>query len=164
MPATKTAGDPVIDFTLAGIDGARYSSRETRADKLLLFVFWKKSCGTCQFTFPYLQRLQEQYSGVGFAIWGISQENREDTAEFVKSYSATFPQLIDEGLELTERYGLISVPSMYLVDGSDTILRHAPAFVKDELNAIAKQASARTGRPYIPVVRPEDDAPDIKPG
>ena len=164
MAKTTAAGDAVIDFTLTGIDCSQYSSRETRSKELLLFVFWKKSCGTCQFTFPFLQRLHEQYAGEGFKVWGISQEDAKDTLGFVKEYGAEFPQLIDEGLELTEQYGLLSVPSMYLVDETRTILRHVPAFVKDELNAIAKLASERTGKPYLPVVRPDDDAPDTKPG
>ena len=94
MSATIAAGEPVIDFTLTDIAGHRYSSSETRARDLLLFVFWKKSCGTCQFTFPFLQRLHEQYAGEGFKVWGISQEDAKDTLGFVKEYGAEFPQLI----------------------------------------------------------------------
>ena len=164
MNETLQAGDKVIDFALPGADGRIYSSADARRQGLLMFVFWKKSCGTCQYAFPYLQRFHEQYAHDRFHIWGIAQENREDAVEFVGKYSATFPQLIDTGLDVTELFKPVFVPTLYLVDKGDTILHYVPAFVKDEYNGIARMISERTGVPYSPIVREEDDAPALKPG
>lgn len=164
MPDPVSAGDPVIDFTLRGADGLEYDSKRARDTGLLLFTFWKKTCGTCQFTFPYLQRLHAQYGGPGFQVWGIAQESAADAREFAATYGGEFPQLIDQDLDVTERYDLLSVPAIYLVDSSVRVLRSAPAFVKTELNDIARIAAERTGRPYVPVVHDEDGAPDLKPG
>ena|SRR5437879_545416 len=164
MAETLKAGDSVVDFILDGADGARLDSRSLRAEGLLLFVFWKAGCGTCRYSMPFLQRFQDHYAGDGFQIWGISQENREDTLAFMTEYSLTFPQALDENLATTEAYRLLTVPGVYLVGASDRILRHAPAFIADEFNDMAALIAQETGKPYVPVIRPDDDAPDIKPG
>lgn len=165
MPNTLKAGDPVVDFILPGLDEKTYDLRATRrAGVLVAFAFYKKTCGTCQYTFPYLQRLHTQYAGDRFQMWGIAQENAADAEAFAKQYGATFPQLIDENLEVTEQYDLTTVPGIYLVDETDTILRQTGAFSKEELNTMARLIAERTGKAYVPVVREEDHAPDFKPG
>lgn len=164
MPDTLTTGDPVIDFTLLDTNGLAHSSQDARNGGLLLFAIYKKGCGTCRFTLPFLQRFHESYSGERFAFWGVSQDNVRESKEFAAENGYTFPILIDEELSVTEAYGLITVPGIYVVDHSEKILRHAPAFVKAELNEMARMVSERTGQPYRDVVRPEDDAPALKPG
>ena len=164
MAKPLDAGDAVEDFTLASVDGDLCSSADARKDGLLLFAFWKKTCGTCQYSFPYLQRFQVLYGGEKFRIWGVAQENAEDTLEFRRRFGATFTQLVDEDLAVTERYGLVSVPTLYLVDHSDRILQASQGFDTDSFNRMARAAAERTGEPYSPIVRPEDSAPAHKPG
>ena len=158
------AGDPMRDFALPSLDGSMCDSRSARTEKLLLFAFWKRTCGTCQFTFPYLQRFQVMYGGAGFRIWGIAQESADDAQAFMRQYGATFTQVLDSDYRVSEEFGLVSVPAIYLVDSSERILRAASGFDSSELNAMARVAAERTGTAYSAVVRPEDGAPDFKPG
>jgi peroxiredoxin len=164
MGETLMAGNPVEDFVLKGVDGATFDSRNVRSTGLLMFVFWKAGCGTCQYSMPFLQRFHDLYAGDGFRIWGISQEDRAETLAFMKEFSLSFPQTLDEDLAITEAYRLVSVPGVYLVGPSNKVLRHASAFAADEFNVMAALIAKETGKPYIPVVRPEDDAPAIRPG
>ena len=164
MSDVRAAGDPVADFALAGIDGNTYSSAVARQRGLLLFALYKQGCGTCKFTAPFLQRFHDEYACDGFRIWAVSQDSAEETREFADRYGLTFPLLLDESLNVTVAYRLKSVPAIYLVDESSTILRHAPAFMSNELNAMAQVIAERKGVPYAPIVRPEDDAPALKPG
>ncbi len=164
MAETLSAGDPVVDFRLIGVDGAEYDTSRARSEGLLLLVFWKAGCGTCQYTLPFMQRFHDAYAGEGFRIWGVSQENEEDTRAFQQRFGVGFPQLLDTELDASDAYHLVAVPGIYLLDRSERILRHAPAFHKEELNAMARIAAERTSRPFVPVVREEDGAPDLKPG
>ncbi len=164
MAEPPAAGDLVKDFALTSLDGSVNDSISARKDGLLLFVFWKRTCGTCQFAFPYLQRFQVFYGGPGFRIWGIAQENEQDTRDFIRQYGATFTQLLDDDLTVTERYQLAAVPALFLVDSSDRILRSVPAFSTEQINSISQIIADRTGKPYTPIVRPEDNAPPFKPG
>jgi len=160
----RTTGDPVRDFMLQGLDGKSWSSADARRRGLLLFAIYKKGCGTCRFTLPFLQRFHEEYAGEGFRLWGVAQDSAEETREFAGQLGITFPLLLDRDLSVTGDYGLTHVPGIYVVDKSDTILRHAPAFVKDELNAMAQLVAERCGVPYVRIIRPADDAPAMKPG
>ena len=164
MSDTLTAGDPVIDFELRDAAGAACSSLAARRHGLLLFAIYKKGCGTCRFTLPFLQRFHDTYAGPGFTFWGVSQDSVEETRQFAQENGFTFPTLVDDDLRVTEAYGLTVVPGIYLVDSSDEIVRHAPCFIKNELNEMARLVAERTGRPCVPVVRHEDDAPEMKPG
>jgi peroxiredoxin len=164
MPNPRTAGEPIQDFALAGLDGRTYDSRDARRKGLLLFAIYKKGCGTCQYTMPFLQRFHQEYAGEGFQLWGIAQDSAEETGEFAERFGLTFPLLLDTDLTVTAAYGLTHVPGIYLVYDSDTILRHAPAFAKDELNAMAQVVAEQCSIPYVPVIRDEDNAPAFKPG
>ena len=164
MAIPLMTGDPVLDFSLPALNDTLQHSIEARKEGLLLFVFWKRTCGTCQYAFPYLQRFKVLYGGSGFRIWGIAQENPDDVRDFMRQYGATFTQLIDEGLEVTEQYDLTSVPALYLIDDSDHILYSLNQFSSEGFNHIAEVVAERTEVDYIPVVRPEDSAPDNKPG
>lgn len=160
----RTTGDPVHDFTLRGYDGQAYSSAEARRRGLLLFAIYRRGCGTCRFTLPFLQRFHEEYAGEGFRLWGVSQDSLDETREFAGQIALTFPLVLDTDLSVTAAYRLTHVPSIYLIDETDTILRHAPAFFAGELNAMAQLVAERCSVPYVPIVREADNAPAMKPG
>jgi len=165
MSGPVAAGDPVIDFVLTGLDGRTYDLGAARAaGDAVLYMIYKAGCGTCRLAFPFIQRLHDQYAGPGFQVWAVSQDDPEQTAEFARTQGATLPILLDADLAVTEAHRLTNVPAIYLVDASDRIVRHSAAFVKAELNAMARMAAHRTGRPFQPIVRDEDDAPDFRPG
>jgi cytochrome c biogenesis protein CcmG, thiol:disulfide interchange protein DsbE len=170
IPDTPLApGDPVADFTLQAADGATYDSRTARQNGLLLAVLFKTGCGTCRYAYPFLQRLHEQYaanSGGKFQVWGISQDDAETTLALAQENGgATFPLLLDTELDTTVRYGITSVPDLYLLGAGDTIAAAVVGhFSRDGFNDLARQAADYLGVPYVPVVRDTDDAPAIKPG
>ncbi|HZT41381.1 MAG TPA: TlpA disulfide reductase family protein [Chthonomonadaceae bacterium] len=167
--APRAAGDKIVDFTLRATDGNEYSSASARRNGLLLTVFFKIGCGTCKFSVPYLQRFHTQYamSSEGrFQIWGVSQDNAQDTLAFAqKQGPATFPLLLDQDLEVTESYRLIAVPDLFLMGAADTIEDAVTGyFSKDGFNDLARRVAAFLEVPYTPIVREEDDAPLLKPG
>ncbi|MGC8668623.1 MAG: peroxiredoxin family protein [Chthonomonadales bacterium] len=154
----------MADFTLKDTAGRLYRSASARAEGPVVFAFYKRSCPTCLYTLPFLQRLHEAYAGGSARVWGISQDTPEDTDALARELGITFPLLIDADLEVTEAYDLVSVPNIYLADEGSVIVRHAPAFIASELNAMARIFAERTGMAYRPVVREEDHAPSLKPG
>ena len=58
MAALKT-GTSAPDFTLPTMDGKHFSLREALARRPVLAAFFKISCPTCQYAFPFLQRIYE---------------------------------------------------------------------------------------------------------
>src|SRR5207245_761277 len=121
-----------------------------------VLVFYKAGCSTCQFTFPFIQRI---YSKVGAAapwtVWAISEADVQETAAFVKEYGLTFEVLIDEHpYPVSAAFGLHNVPAMFVVQPEGTISLSEFGFTKHSLNEIA-------GFPFF---TPDDGLPASRPG
>lgn len=162
-------GDAVKDFTLKDVSGQLFSTKELREKGLVLLFFFKVGCGTCRYSAPFIERIHRQYalgSEGKFIVLGVSQDDASATKEFAAAHgNLSFPILLDEDLEVTESYNLIGVPDLYLLDSSNTILYSILGhFTAEGFNEIAKRAAEATQKPYSPVVLPQDNAPNIKPG
>lgn len=164
----KDCGSLVSDFSLSTARGKHYSSRPTRSNGLLLIVLFRSGCETCHYSAPFLQRFHTLYaetSGERFQIWGVSQDDEEESADFTAEHGLTFPILLDEQLQVSEDYGVVSVPDLYLLDSSKNIVGAVVGgFSRDGFNALAQQIAGYLGVPYQPVVRDEDKARLLKPG
>ena len=90
------AGKSAPHFGLIAIDGKKYSLQEGLKHGPVLAAFFKVACPTCQYTFPFLERLYQQLRSSGVQIWGISQDGVRDSQRFAREYSVTFPILIDD--------------------------------------------------------------------
>src|SRR5271157_3819345 len=114
--AALTAGTRAPDFSLPALDGGKFSLQEALQRGPVLAAFFKVSCPTCQYTFPYLERLHKAH-GDKVTIVGISQNNQADTAAFLKEYGVSFPTLLDDpnGYVVSNAYGLTNVPSLFLI-------------------------------------------------
>lgn len=93
--------------------------------KVLLIDFWATWCGPCQEEIPNLKRLYQKYHDHGFAILGISLDSQlAPLKEFLREQSIPWPQLCDrrgaKG-ELARRMGVLSIPTMILVDREGVI-------------------------------------------
>jgi peroxiredoxin len=131
----------------------------------VLAAFFKVSCPTCQFTFPFLGRLYEMYGGANVTFLGISQNGAEETRDFMHDSGATFPVLIDDrGYPASNQYGLTNVPSLFWIAPDGKIQLTSVGFGRDDLEKIAAEAARATGKPAQPLFRPGEVVPDYKPG
>jgi len=117
-----------------------------------------------QICVPFLQRIHTQYalrSGGKFQVWGISQNDAEETAVFAKEYgNADISLLLDSQLDVSAEYRITNVPDLYLLSEEDTIpLSVVGYFGKEAFNALAETVAQFLNVPYTPIVREEDNAP-----
>ena len=159
------AGKTAPSFQLATTTGERLSLHEALTRGPVLLAFFKVSCPTCQFTFPFLQRLYAQLQEQGVQIWGIVQGKAEDGARFATTFKITFPILIDESpYKVTQAYGLTHVPSLFLVRPDDRIEISGDGFCKADVLAI-QQSLARSLSTTSPTLfLPTERIPEFKPG
>jgi peroxiredoxin len=128
-------------------------------------AFFKISCPVCQFTFPFVQRLQEQFEGKGATILGISQDNARDTRGFNQEYGVNFLTLIDQDpYAVSNAYGLTNVPTIFLIEQDRTITVSCMGFSKSDLEKIAAELASRKKLVAIPFFRPDEIVPVYKPG
>ena len=115
--AALDPGTTAPDFTLPTMDGKQFSLSEALARGPVVAAFFKISCPTCQYAFPFLQRIYQAHGNKNVTIVGISQNEKEDTATFLKEYGVTFPVLLDDTrtYPVSNAYGLTNVPSIFWI-------------------------------------------------
>jgi len=164
MPVLK-AGKSAPSFGLNATDGKGYSLQEALKQGPVLAAFFKVTCPTCQYTFPFLERLYQQLRSSGVQIWGISQDGLKDSQRFARDYSVAFPILIDDyPYRVSREYRLEYVPSLFLVapDGSITI--ESEGFVKRDLLEIQKSLAQALSASVGALFSPKENVPEYKPG
>jgi peroxiredoxin len=159
------AGDTAPNFELNDTNGKRVSLREALSRGPVVATFFKVSCPTCQFTFPFLQRLFQTYGSDHTAFLAISQDDAADTREFRAEYGVGFTVLVDEeGYPASNEYGLTNVPTVYLIAPDGTVQIDSVGFGKKALEKIAEELARVQGLPAVPLFNPGDVVPDAKPG
>ena len=164
MGALPTGGTSPA-FSLKNLNGSQASLAEALKKGPVLAAFFKVNCPTCQFTFPFLERLFETYGDTKFTLWGISQNDAADTREFCKEFGIKFPVLVDgRGYPASNDYGITIVPTMFLISPEGKIQQTSVGFVKADLEKLAAEAARATDQPSVPLFKPGEVIPESKPG
>jgi peroxiredoxin len=159
------AGNSAPGFSLAGMDGNKHSLNTLTERGPAVLAFFKVSCPVCQFTFPFLQRLYERFGGDGVSFAGVSQDDARATEKFRDEYGVRFPVLLDEkDYPASNAYRLTSVPTIFLIDTSGTVKVSSMGFVKNDLEAIARELADWRRTPLTPLFLPNEKVPANKPG
>jgi thiol-disulfide isomerase/thioredoxin len=118
-----------------------------------LVAILQTDCPTCRIIAPYLNALAD-----AVPITAMSQDDADATAKFVRQMEIRFPVERDPEFTVSKRMDVVTVPTLYILDAQDGILRTEPGFDKNVLNEIA----ALFG--HAPIATPYDGAPASKPG
>jgi thiol-disulfide isomerase/thioredoxin len=138
-----TAFDNALELTFTAVDGRNVDLKDYRG-KVVLIDFWATWCGPCKAEIPNIKRVYAEYHAKGFEIIGISLENAaikpDDTPEQIAAkhekakktlndYTAKtelpWPQYYDGKHwknDLSTRFGIASIPAMFLVDQEGRIV------------------------------------------
>lgn len=163
--AAPDVGDTAPDFSLATMDGGRFALSEAWHNGPVVIAFFKVSCSTCQFTFPFLERLHQSYRDDPVAIWAVSQDNGEKSRLFSEKFGITFPVAIDgETFPASKSYRFGSVPTILLIDRQGRILLRFSGFAKADLIRLSEEIARLIDRPPAPVFLAGERVPNTKPG
>jgi peroxiredoxin len=162
--AILEAGALASHFTLLGLDGREYALPRSLEGKPALLVFFKTSCATCDLTFPYLNRLQDSYRD-GWAMWAVSQDAPDRSADYCRRYKIEYPVLIDAPEYVASRlYDPPATPTLYLVAPDGRVEYTTHGFAKDDINEISRRIAARLGAKPVVIALEKDGNPPFKPG
>src|SRR3989442_14028545 len=137
-------------------EGQSHRLSEALERGTVVLVFYKASCPTCQFSFPFIQQIYSKFgSSAGWTLWGISQDDVDETIDFARQHGIPFELLIDEyPYAVSPAYGLQNVPAIFMIESCGTIILSEFGFSKSALNRIA-------GFPFF---TPTDGLPATRPG
>lgn len=157
QPKLLDTGSRAPGFRLQLLDGAATALPEILARGPTVLAFFKVTCPVCQLTLPFLERIHAQGT---LPVFGISQNDAEDTRDFNRRFGITFPTLLDpeeSRFLASNAFGISSVPTVFLVGRDGSVARVIEGWSKKEIAALGELAGAR-------VFRPGDNVPEFKPG
>ena len=164
--AALDPGTTAPDFTLPGLDGKQFSLSEALARGPVLAAFFKISCPTCQYAFPFLQRIYEAYGNAAVTILGISQNEKRDTGAFIKEYGITFPVLLDDttSYPVSNAYGLTNVPTFFWIAQDGEIEISSVGWIRKDLEELNQRAAQASSEAIKPLFRPDEQVADFRAG
>lgn len=145
--AALTTGTNAPKFELKTVDGSRFVLSDELATGPVVLAFFKVSCPTCQYTFPFIERLYKGYGGKRVKLVGVSQNEAKETAAFTKQFGVTFPILLDdtEKYPVSNAYGLTNVPTIFWIAQDGEIELSSVGWVKSDFETISRKM-AETGK------------------
>jgi len=164
--AALSTGTLAPDFTLPGMDGKGFSLKDALARGPVIAAFFKVSCPVCQFAFPFLERIYRAYGKGNVTVVGVSQNEKKDTAAFIKEYGVTFPVLLEDtqSYPVSNAYGLTNVPSIFWIAQDGEIEISSVGWLKKDIDALNTKAAEGTGEQPIPVFKAGESVPDFRAG
>src|SRR5580692_5949435 len=176
LPAGTKAPDFSLPSVLRGInkdglsgidnDGGKFSLQAALQQGPTLVAFFKVGCPTCQYTFPFLERLHQAHGDKKITIVGISQNDHEKTSAFLKDFGVTFRTLIDDpnGYAVSNAYGLTNVPSLFLIGQDGQIEVSSVGWLKPDVEDINRKLAAAQPTPPLSIFKPGEDVRDFRAG
>jgi peroxiredoxin len=164
--AALTPGTSAPDFTLPTMEGKQFSLKDALVRGPVLVAFFKISCPVCQFALPFLDRVYKAYGNRNVAIVGISQNEKKDTAAFIREYGVSFPVLLEDtsSYPVSNAYGLTNVPSIFWIAQDGEIEISSVGWLRKEIDEINQKAAKVTGEGPQPVFRPGEQVPEFRAG
>jgi len=164
--AALPEGTKAPDFSLAALDGGKFSLQDALQRGQVLVVFFKVSCPVCQYSFPFLERLHKAYGSQKVAMVGISQDDKRDTAAFLREYGVTLPALLDDpaGYVVSNAYGLTNVPSWFLIGQDGEIKISSVGWVRTDVEDLNRRMAEANKTSVRRLFRPGDDVHDFRAG
>lgn len=130
-----------------------------------LYGFFKTTCPTCEFAWPYFERVSRLASGGRLSALSVSQDDPPATARFYEGLGISLPTLYDpDPWEASARLGLESVPSFLLVSESGALEDFSAGFQRHKMEEYADLAARLSGRPAPALFLPGENVPAWKPG
>ena len=88
----------------------------------VLLMFWATWCGPCRKEMPMVQAAYEKFQGKGFTVIAVNvSDDREDVERYTKKLGVSFPVVLDPEGNIAERFGVIGLPTNYIIDSTGTV-------------------------------------------
>ena len=115
------------DFTLMTMDNKKVSLKDFKG-KYIFLNFWATWCGPCIDEMPSMERLYQKFkTRKNFAMLAVSIDKAGTDAvkKFMTENKLTFSVLLDRDSEVAGAYGVMGIPSTYLIDTQGFVINRA---------------------------------------
>lgn len=129
LSARSTAQARLSPFQLEGLNGPLSWSAGPGGQSWLYLDFWASWCGPCRLSFPWMNRIHDQWQGRGLRIVAVTVDRRrEDALTFLKSNPARFEIAFDAQGGLARQLDIKTMPTSLLVAPDGRIVHRHEGF------------------------------------
>ncbi len=121
-PAVKV-GEQAPNFVLTDLKGNEVVLDDYKGRGVFL-NFWGTYCPPCEREMPYMENQYAVYKDQGVEILAVNVGEADLTVDrFVQRHQLTFPILMDQRREVLQLYGVIPLPTTFLIDPDGVIIK-----------------------------------------
>jgi peroxiredoxin len=116
-------GEPLPDFGVQTFAGETLS-RASLAGKPALIIFWNTWCPTCVRELPQVSRIAGQFPPKELTVLAINtgfNDSEGKARTYWKKRGYLFPVGFDHSFEIGQHFGVIGVPTVFLVDAKGIV-------------------------------------------
>lgn len=109
-------------------------------DKVVYLDFWASWCEPCRESFPWLNKIRQQYPQEQLAIIAVNlDKERKLATEFLKKVPANFEIVYDPKGELAQKYQIQGMPSSILFGGDGKPIKAHTGFFNKNIGEYEEQ-------------------------
>lgn len=91
--------------------------------KVVYLDFWASWCGPCRKSFPWMNKVQNQFKAQGFTVISVNLDKDLQTAQhFLDKNPSEFSVIYDPNGNIAKQFSLKGMPSSYLFDKNGNIV------------------------------------------
>jgi thiol-disulfide isomerase/thioredoxin len=134
-------GEPVPAFDLPVFDAVHtHIASSSLRGKVVLIDFWASWCGPCRQSFPLYDRLRAEMPARDFTLLGINLDEMIDGPRaFLEEHPVHYTSVADPTGDVARAFGLIGMPSTFLVDRNGIVRAHHTGFKPKDIDALRKE-------------------------
>lgn len=139
----SAAPDEMARFQLPTLEGESLGPPDF-PDQAVVVDFWATWCAPCHVQAEILDQLHAEYQGRQVKFLAVNTGEREEVVrDWVASKPFPYPVLLDPDERLSERLGILGLPTVMVVSRQGEILHMAPGIVPaHRLRQLLEQAGA----------------------
>ncbi len=134
------AKDKAIDIPLPQLIGSiagKSSGLTDHKGKIIYLDFWASWCGPCRQSFPFLNKLRNDYKEKGVEVIAINLDvDITEALAFLKDFPVDYPILLDPQGRMPSAYNVRGLPTAFLIDRKGEVFYRHLGFQERDKNWI----------------------------